>query len=192
MSADTGVPDSELEGVSDPSDINQKGRINLINNLRQQFHDQCNNMEEMFAAGVINDQIAQKMLRQPVKQYAIESEQVIRRNLPDSGSNPKSRTREEDAAYHTWKECDLGKLEMRTRTVEFAGVEEFLEAPRVFTDAWKENSNDPVSGATETLNRERYQIPLEVSERAYRALNYFWSELGLDVKVDEKLPHDKI
>lgn len=192
MSTDAGSPDSEFEGVSDPSDINQKRRINLVNNLREQFHEQYNKIEEKLVFGQINEQLARKMLRQPVKQYALESEQVIRRNLPDTSDDPRSWTQEQEAAYHTWKECELGSLEMRTKTVEFTGVEEFVEAPRSFTETWRESANNPVSGTAETLNQEQYEIPLEVSERAYRALNYFWSEFDLDIKIDEKLPHDKI
>lgn len=192
MSADTGVPDSELEGVSDPSDINQKRRINLINNLRERFHEQYDKIYDNLVSGQINEQLARKMLRQAVKQYALESEQVIRANLPDTSSDPRAWAREEEAAYHTWKECELGALEMRTQKVEFGGVEDFVEAPRTFTDTWRESANNPVSGADETVNQEQHEIPLEVSERAYRALNYFWFEFGLDVKIDEKLPHDKI
>lgn len=192
MSADTGIPDNELDGVTDPSDINQKRRINLINNLREQFHEQYDKIYDKLAAGQIGEQLARKMLRQAVKQYALESEQVIRANLPDTNSDPREWTQEQEAAYHTWKERDLGALEMRTQTIEFTGVEDFLEAPRIFTDTWRETADTPVGGTDEALNQEQHEIPLEVSERAYRALNYFWFEFGLDVKMDEKLPHDKI
>lgn len=188
MSADAPTPDDSAD-VDDPSNIKQRRRIESLLDARDRVAEQHRKVLDLQANGQINQQLARRMLRQAVKEYALESEHVIKANLPDD-SDPRDWSKKEDAAYHTWKECDLGVLEMQTAAREFTGVEDFLDAPRVITESWVETAASAVGGTEETVRSQQHEVPLDVSEAAYRALNYFWHEFGMDIEMETKRPFD--
>lgn len=190
MSTDTPARD-DRGAVEDPSDIKQRRRIEAVLDARERVAEQHRKALDLQAKRQIDEQLARRMIRQAVKEYALESEHVIKANLPDTSDDPREWAAKEEAAYHTWKERDLGVLEMRASIKEFEGVQAFVETPRVITETWRESAEDAVNGSSETVRRESYEVPIEVSERAYRALNYFWHEFGMDLEMEQKRPfHD--
>lgn len=184
-------PDEEFDGVTDPSDYNQRRRIKDLQDVRRRVFEQYRHALDLQSRGQISDELAAKIIRQAVTEYALESEHVIQSHLPED-DDPDTWTTEQQAAHKTWQEKPLGSLTMQTRTLTFTGVKSFIDAPRVLADSWQETTSHPVHGVQTTVERERYELPIEVSIETYRALNEFWRQFGLDLEMDKKLPHDMI
>lgn len=195
MSTDAGeLTGSGGEGVDDPSDLKQRRRIEALLRARERVAEQSRKALDFQAKGQVGDTLARRMVRQAVEEYALESEHVIRSHLPNvpRGETPnfEDRPKKQEAAWYVWNDVELGALDMNTDVKEFRGLHSFVEAPRVIEETWTETTGNPVGGAETSTHRATHEIPMEVSKRAYRALNYFWHQVGMDIEMETKRPFD--
>lgn len=183
----------EIDGVSDPSDMKQARRIKSILDARENVKKQHRKALDLLSTGEIDTELAQRILRVAVTEYALESEHVIKDHLPENEKleqDDPDLSPEEEAAIRVWYQSNLGEIPMQTKALVFQGLNEFLNAPQVIQESWQEQTEDPIRGIETTTHTAEYEIPINISREAFRELNHFWNKLGLDVDMDEKLPTD--
>lgn len=159
---------------------------------RDHVLEQRRRARDLQVSGEIGTDLAALMLRDAVEGYILESEQKILEYLPDEDDESEQWSTEERIADWVWKHADLGVLEMNTQTESFVGVKSVIEAPDTLTERWSERRDDPIHGEQVQQYEQDYQIPEDVLIEAYRALNRFWNELGMDIEMQGKLPVDKL
>lgn len=188
----TQEPRTDVDGIDDPDDYKQRRRIQEILDARQEALEARSRAFDALAdpAVPVDESLVRKIVREGVEHYLLESEMVLRDQCPDQLSDDVSRQAE--IAYHVAYEAELGTLEMRSKTVEFTGVFDLLDAPEEFVDRWEEQDTSHIRAGSTTTHEQRHQVPLHVSKRALRAMNRFWSEMGLTLEYDNGMPTDRL
>lgn len=189
MSADP--VSQEPDGVKDPDDYRQRQRIKSILEARDAVLEERRKALDMRTRGQIGQQLAEKIVREAVEAYILETEQTIQRYLPETDRESEWNN-EERLAVDVWRRTKLGQLQTPAATYEFTGVSDLIEAPEQFREAWTEAETSHVGGSGQKNCTETFQVPMRVSKNAYRALNRFWNEMGMDLDMDHKLPTDKL
>lgn len=219
--APPGAARGEISGVKDPDDYRQRRRIKAILSARENFLEQRRKAMDLKVSGEIDDRLARTIIREAVDAYLMESEVVIRDHLPDDhrdaaaaegycgrdsgGSNgegggvqPETYNGRENwkadatTAYRVWYAERLGELELPSHTIVFHGLRDYMDAPDVFRDSWTEQQDSHVHGRETVKRQVEREIPRHVSKKAYRTLNDFWGQFGLDVELSSKMPTDHL
>lgn len=173
--------ESGVKEIDDPSEYKQKRRIKSILDAREHVLEQRRRALDLQAEGLIGAQMANKMLREAVEAYIIEVE---------------NKVRESDHAIHYWGDVDdsgqregvfLGSLHVPERNGEreFIGLRDIMTASDPLTFEYTVKRSDELEGTQTETRRTEYQIPEDVLLAAFRAINEFLNEVGMDADFEE-------
>lgn len=186
------IGDTDISGIDDPSEYKQSRRIRAILDARDHVIEQRRRARDLMLEGVIKEEIADEMIRDAVETYLLESEHVVLDFLPDDDDDEEDWSKENRVAHNVWEETELGTVELVTREVDMVGLRSYLDAPDEFVDVWVESEDDPIQGESQIRRELHIQMPSSISMAAYRSLNRFWHSMGMDLKMNHKLPVDKV
>lgn len=174
-----------VTGIKDADEYNQRRRIKLVLDSVKRFLEQRRKAKDLLLTGQIDDELAASLVRDAIEEYIYLSENKIKDFLPDDENFAfDDLTPEEQTAVEVWWQSSLGQVNMVTTAVEINGLQEYINAPEEFTDEWIEETESTVGGTVQERRSKSYQMPIEVSERAFRVLNYFWSSMGMDIELE--------
>lgn len=182
----------EVSGVEDPTDYKQRHRIKSMLEARDMVLEQRRRAKDLYISGEIDETLTKSMLRDAIEGYIYESEQKIREYLPDDDEDEEDFDDQASVSKWVWEECDLGEIQTETGPIGFTGISSIVEAPSTIKVSWTEEEDHHMEGRRKTRYTETYEIPMSVSMEAFRALNRFWNEMGMDIEMKHKLPVDKV
>lgn len=195
----TGTNDG-LPEIEDPGEWNQQQRLRAIQTARQRVLEQRRRVLDLLARREVTRQTANAVMREAVRDLAFEVEQKIK-------SEDRSKRRFWDGLWQQEAEPDnpendemetmvspLGTLFIpeENQEIHFRGLSDFVEFDAPYVATWTEDPEPPAGFAVhpskETQQHtERYEVPEDVSMRAFRLINQYLNEVGLDATVKQDL-----
>lgn len=160
------VDDYENEG-----DLNKHRRLNAIHDARQQVVDARRKVDEALHHGEISQLTANTIIRRELENYIHEVEWLM---------NDAETTQDYEGGVQ------LGSMVFPDgNTFSFVGLQSILEVADPIQHSWTEPHEDDWDGETIEEYEATMQIPRDVLMNAYRAVNGFLFEFGLDLSLDE-------
>lgn len=162
---------ADISSAKDNEDLNKQRRLNAIHDAREAVVEARRRVDEALHYGEISQLTANTILRREVENFVHEVEWLM----------DEAETRQD-----YWGGADLGTMRLPDgNTFKFVGLQSVLEAADPIEYSWETEENDEWDGRQVQTHRKRMQIPRDVLMNAYRAVNGFLFEIGLDITLDE-------
>lgn len=194
--------------AEDPSDYNQRRRLQSINDSRQTVLNWMREMDANENSPGFNEAEAATAFHGAVKGFLVDIESLLRseggddvwsRELGEVTLNPPSQYQILGDSGRTYSLDDvriIGDKSPKPLTLSVSGIftkgEEddvgFLDLPTTLREDWTVPARIRHKGQETLYGENDTHIPRYVSEAAFRLGNEFLGEHGLDVRLDEGRP----
>lgn len=162
---------ADFSTSDDSEDVNRQRRLNAIHDARETVVDRRRRVDDALTYNEITEQTANTVLRREVENYIHEVEWL----MDDA-----------DTSRDYWAGVELGAMVMPDgNTYEFVGLQSIVETADPIHYQWESEEEDDWDGRTVNKHEETVQIPRDVLMNAYRAVNGFLFEIGLDLGLDD-------
>lgn len=161
--------------AKDPDGYNQTQRLKSIHEARRRVIEQQQKVDQARLERNISERLGNTAIRRAVEGYILELEPLMKGD-------------ETDVSEDYWSGVDLGKFQLPNGKIRaYEGVGSLLDEDELITVNWEEAVDSPLAGQSTEQKSATVQIPRGILMTAYRALNQFVSEIGLDLdlKKDE-------
>lgn len=194
MAAESASDDGTIE-VPDPDGFRQQRRMKDILEARKRVLEKRREASELYHFGEIDEETRNTILRSAVEEFIIETEGLMK----DCDTNRQyfhtaQPVLDEDGDQVATDDGDpavkygvrLGDMQLPSGTVrEFHGLESIISAENPLSDRWIEVNDGHVGGRSETVETATLQIDERVLLNAYRTVNAFLLEIGMDLDTEE-------
>lgn len=158
--------------MTDLNDLVKSKRFEEIHDSRMRVLQQERKAADGLLEGEIDQLTANMVIRRAVENYIYEVENLVK--------PPSKKTNLSDKDY--WNDVELGEFELPDgQSVKFEGLKSVLEAPNPFVVQTTERRERPLRGETKETVTHRVQIPRSILMNAYRQVNTFLAEIGMEI-----------
>jgi len=182
--------------ISDPDEFSQTRRLRAIHDARDRVIDTRDRVEEARVLEKLDPRAGRQLFRRAVENYVLEVEELLTDDEVTTevdywnGIELGSMVIEPPASFHQLLDDDHtylvpGSQIPQGREITFYGVKSVLDAGRPETYTFSievERKHHGAETVTETVGKE---VPLRVSENAYRALNRFLHDVDVSLGMEE-------
>lgn len=169
----------------------QQQRVSSLLEAKTRVLDIEKEIEEGLLLGIIDEQTANHVLRRAVEHYIYEVEPLVKQD--EYRADYWGELQERDDGSQVWVGPGLGSMSLPNGgTYRFHGLSDVVDAPNPIVVEWTEHNHSAFDGGTTTHRRETRQIPRRILMNAFRRVNAFLYELGVDLNVEEAEQQTKI
>lgn len=192
--------------IADEKQYNQHRRLKSIHDARDRAREVEHQVLDPDVS--IDEQVGNRQYRVAVTDYVKEIEGIAARLVTDVEEV-------DEDLYEYWFEADLGTVvlyppdeimeafnsddtrvigdpDIDPRSWDIVGLHGYLNAPHMFTHEYSIHVRQRHAGKGKFEETAWTEMPIEISEKAFRYASLFLAQIGLDVKIDESEHRVKI
>lgn len=147
-------------------------RFEEIHEARQNVIETQRAISQAELTGQVSGERATKFYRKIVENYIVEVEDLLNEAEP------------ENLKKDYWNDAELGVMQLpdgRERPIK--GLRSILELPDVMQVTYEKEVKNPRTGASKEEVTEGVQLPRRILRNAFREVNHFCADIGLELNV---------